>query len=139
MDNNDTTQPAWEDQPDPPFIDGPTAGPGSHTPGPWETDDTYLKFSDCDLHMQIWCCNPTIRIGFVESQNVGTAAAEANACLIAAAPELLAACRFVVRDVQTAGEDAELTADGYNRLCDAIAKATQTSPARLPSSTGESA
>jgi len=47
----------------------------------------------------------------------------ANAYLIAAAPELLEAALYVVDDTPTPGEDAELTVEGYNRLCAAIAKA----------------
>jgi hypothetical protein len=48
--------------------------------------------------------------------------AEANAQLIAAAPELLEALQFIVNDAEP-GEDAQLTTAGYNRACAAIRKA----------------
>lgn len=48
--------------------------------------------------------------------------AVANARLIIASPELLAALEFIVNDAEP-GEDARLTTEGYNRACAAIAKA----------------
>lgn len=47
---------------------------------------------------------------------------EKDAHIIAAAPDLLAAAEFVVSDTPVPGEDAELTPEGYNRLCAAIVK-----------------
>lgn len=42
---------------------------------------------------------------------------------ILAVNDLLAALEFIVNDVPAPGEDAELTAVGYNMACAAIAKA----------------
>lgn len=50
-----------------------------------------------------------------------------NALLIASAPDLLAALLFIVNCAEP-GEDAELTAEGYNMACEAITKATGDNP-----------
>lgn len=81
-----------------------------HTPGPWTVGDTpAIVYDDnaCEVAMATF----------------NQESFEANARLIAAAPELLAALEFIVNDAEP-GEDARLTANGYNRACAAIAKAT---------------
>jgi hypothetical protein len=54
---------------------------------------------------------------------VGVIEGFANARLIAAAPDLLAALSRIVNDSPEPGEDAVLTVEGYNQACAAIAKA----------------
>ncbi len=39
--------------------------------------------------------------------------------------ELLEALEYIVNDVPAPGEDARLTAEGYNKACEAIRKATE--------------
>lgn len=75
----------------------PTETKAKHTPGPWTAEDTtegntreIQRFHDCELGFQIWAKQ---RIAFTERQNVGADVEAANARLIAAAPELLAACK----------------------------------------------
>jgi hypothetical protein len=99
----------------------------SHTPGPWTLspcDDS----SDIAIHgyndgQHQW-------IGDVvcdsDSWHATDANRNANAMLIAAAPDMLAALRTIVNDSPEPGEDAVLTVDGYNQACAAIAKATGT-------------
>ena len=48
---------------------------------------------------------------------------EADARVLAAAPELLAALEKILNDCPEAGENAVLSVDGYNKACAAIAKA----------------
>lgn len=63
----------------------------SHTPGPWHVPDAPTLYDgDCLLTHQVWGDK---RICFIEGQNVGIATAAANASLIAAAPDLLAALK----------------------------------------------
>jgi len=47
-----------------------------------------------------------------------------NAALMTAAPELLEALQYIINDCPEPGEDAQLTAKGYNIACEAIRKAT---------------
>lgn len=75
----------------------------SHSPGPWKARDDYpLRFGGCILSHQIW---GEERIGFIESQNCGEGEANANAQLIAAAPNLLQACKLaeglIVKEIET--------------------------------------
>jgi len=87
------------------------------TKGPWHVndkirDELYVEYKGgfiCDMQ-----CSDT------EKQE---AEVRANARLIAAAPELLAALQFIVNCAEP-GEDAVLDVDGYNLACAAIAKAT---------------
>lgn len=48
-----------------------------------------------------------------------------KASLISAASDMLAALKRIVNDSPEPGEDAVLTAEGYNQACAAIAKATE--------------
>jgi hypothetical protein len=83
----------------------------THTPGPWYWQPT------AGNHDFLICPEgPGNTIAIVRDFD------EANARLIAAAPELLAAIQRIVNDNEP-GEDALLTAGGYNQACAAIAKA----------------
>ncbi len=92
----------------------------AHTPGPWQVwdvsslsvvcgpfPDQLMPFSKvvCSIHKDL-------------------TKHEANARLIAAAPELLAALQYIVSDTPESGADAELTTTGYNLACVAIARIT---------------
>ena len=65
----------------------------THTPGPWVEDaDTIIKFLGEDangIHVQAIC-----EISYPNDRDASTKEAEANAYLIAAAPELLEALEF---------------------------------------------
>lgn len=68
----------------------------SHTEGPWRIADTDpMLFGHVMLGYQIW--SPDTRVAFTERQNVGSAQDEANASLMAAAPELLEAAKLGLR------------------------------------------
>jgi hypothetical protein len=84
----------------------------THTRGPWrifDTGDFKLRTGDCILHPQIWTGSGA-RIAFCEEQNVGTETAIANARLIAAAPELLEACKEFVRVMEDQRTTASMPA-----------------------------
>jgi hypothetical protein len=59
-----------------------------HTPGPWKTADAYFSGDRCvrSVADDVWIAGH-----FAQAAAGGRAIAEANACLIAAAPELLEA------------------------------------------------
>lgn len=93
-----------------------------HTPGPWDrlANPPQLRFGDCRLTEQVWGSK---RVCFIESQNVGASTALANACLIAAAPELLEACKELrealaaaMRFIDDAGLDVNAWAADLDRL-----------------------
>ncbi|MDP9317267.1 MAG: hypothetical protein M3R24_41500 [Chloroflexota bacterium] len=73
-----------------------------HTPGPWEediTEDGLLRViapNAGDRHHETVC--------IIEDMETSTEQDHWNACLIAAAPELLAACEALVADVLSADE-----------------------------------
>lgn len=91
-----------------------------HTPGPWTA-----KFGpgagggyqgvDGPNGERIALCDEDTRMGVFTR--------EANARLVAAAPDLLAALLHIVNDTPTPGGDAVLTVKGYNMACAAIARA----------------
>jgi hypothetical protein len=91
----------------------------SHTPGPWTAslDDTpYFVYSAIDTDPDICDLLP-------RDADVYTEEDEANACLIAAAPELLDACWRVIRLLQQReGQDALIDAT-LHQVRAAIAKA----------------
>lgn len=86
----------------------------AHTPGPWWVDG---PGEGIEVHDTFGRTASVWGEGGKESE------AWANARLIAAAPELLAALKFIVNDCPEPGEAAQLTAHGYNLACSAIAKA----------------
>lgn len=86
------------------------------TPGPWVAS----PFTVRDRLNQIEVADCVTE----RNQTLPLDEREANARLIAAAPELLEALLFIVNDAEP-GEDAQLTVEGYNRACAAIAKARE--------------
>lgn len=100
------------------------------TPGPWKVtpNPPLLRTGDCELGQQIWGSS---RVAFTERQNVGASTELANARLIAAAPDLLEACKAInaawCEDALTANLD--LLPDpiaAIDALRDAIVKAEAT-------------
>ena len=89
----------------------------AHTPGPWVAK--IGRVGDAEGFWNIKVADKALIHGFVYDEPE----AEANARLMAAAPDLLDAAMFVVNDAKP-GENARLTTAGYNRLCAAIALAT---------------
>jgi hypothetical protein len=92
-----------------------------HTSGPWTVANGLQVWKDG--HNAV--TSPricTLRNASEPVDQIGTDEMEANAQLIAAAPELLEALQFIVNDAEP-GEDAQLTTAGYNRACAAIRKA----------------
>ena len=97
----------------------------THTPGPWEEDVDYYLGNGDRHHVRITA--PVLDgadIAQVWGENVE--ATEANARLIAAAPELLAACeRLKVWDESRGEEEgARLISEAASMARAAIAKAT---------------
>lgn len=89
-----------------------------HTQGPWILHNNIEVFGGTkESHFEV-------KISFNEwkPDYSNFEEAEANARLITAAPELLEALKYIVNCADP-GEDAELTVDGYNKACAAIAKA----------------
>lgn len=85
-----------------------------HTPGPWTaTDDGYIEHSGGWSVAKAYGANPTCA---------------ANAALIAAAPDLLAACELAASSLDTYAKTGAFTAGQpsawlLSTLCAAIAKA----------------
>ena len=82
----------------------------SHTPGPWKFEDEYVRDASGDIIADPYTM-PTADSGD---------AMEANAILIAAAPDLLAACKSLISTLEECG--VECLGMGLTRA--AIAKAT---------------
>jgi hypothetical protein len=85
-----------------------------HTQGDWYARDGQIYPTDTGKTLAL--------IPYYDKDNEEH---EANARLIANAPELLAALIYIVNCNSEIGEDAVLDAKGYNMACDAINKATQ--------------
>ena len=107
-----------------------------HTPGPWR-----VKKDQGEL--QVWRHEPNespiTRIAAVCRQPFPIDHGDhvANARLIAAAPDLLAACRLMldaVNDIHRTGDVVWVNAGttAWELLTDVIAKATGTNPANIP-------
>lgn len=101
-----------------------------HTPGPLYVSKTGMldDYPDGPLVLAVHAAGDNPRDVYetaliVCNGDLSEDEAWANGKLYASAPDLLAACKFVVNDCPEPGEDAQLTVDGYNRLCAAIAKA----------------
>jgi hypothetical protein len=87
------------------------------TPGPWEF--VYEPY-DKRIPIRPVCSLPAYPLGWVDSDDVDPEEAQANAALIAAAPELYEALE-AVRLCGNAG--AKLTREANRKVRDALAKA----------------
>lgn len=65
-----------------------------HTPGPWHCDHSGGRIAVWGLGDQ------RVYLGALSEKGQGRRVAEANAALIAAAPDLLAMCEEILRDYQ---------------------------------------
>jgi hypothetical protein len=88
-----------------------------HTPGPWET----LTFSNHELQTDFAMVKIGSRVHMVGYSDED----KANACLIAAAPDLLHACRKAVLVLAALSETCPPLIQEYEIVSAAIAKATQ--------------
>jgi hypothetical protein len=66
----------------------------THTPGPWQARKAFVYSSK--PHVQLAHCGANFTAGVDGTRSISDGEAEANARLIAAAPDLLAALRCVV-------------------------------------------
>lgn len=104
----------------------------SHTPGPWDRDCPLSEphlLDICQVNPPKEAGNPLV-IAIVQwdedhPEHPTLAEANANARLIAVAPELLAACEEVLRQAACAEEDqrAEITNAAIKQIANAVAKA----------------
>lgn len=85
-----------------------------HTPGPWRYVDGYF---DCD----VWAGNKKV----LSYERHPTDEDRANARLMAAAPELLEACRVAVMALAAAAERDPAFNRDYEAVSAAIASATE--------------
>lgn len=91
-----------------------------HTPGPWDIYPTFQNSADAifDWITPIWSRTDGVCVGSVSQAGArGSEEAVANARLVAAAPDLLAAC-------QLAASFGNLPKAAREMIRDAIAKAT---------------
>ena len=94
----------------------------SYTPGPWQASWEVDEWFVSD-HGKQWSCVATVSANELGRRRVEDDEAEANARLIAAAPELLEACRLALRH----HDKAEVN-DLRECLIAVIAKATEPLP-----------
>lgn len=90
-----------------------------HTPGPWTLNGRFIGTADCD-----WWHPGNEKVVAEILKYGGTRPHEANALLIAAAPELLEACKFVLKYHNMRldkSDDSELPF----QLADAVQKAIE--------------
>ena len=97
-----------------------------YTPAPWTIDDTQKYYpKSCIRHRGVIICHlPTL----ADSRGAARLEDEANARLIAAAPELLEACKQLVMQLEYVAED-DLERAAIQDGLTAIAKAEPTHPA----------
>ena len=96
-----------------------------HTPGPWAVDDSGIRIEAKSPDGSVMPLAAAKEYGF------GTRRAEANARLIAAAPELLGALEGVALGGMHTHPDGHLvvlTAESWDRVRAAIAKAREPAP-----------
>lgn len=93
-----------------------------HTHGPWKIISRHPGFVSFRGGL------PSLPIGDINIYSDFKEEGEANLALTLAAPDLLEALEFIVSDYPEPGEDAELTVNGYNKACKAIAKAKEVTP-----------
>jgi len=87
--------------------------PSGHTPGPWKRE-----------RLCIFCPNGSLIAEVHEDYFTHTAEDEANARLIASAPDMLQALRRAVLALAFAAESSPAMQDDYEAVSAAIAKAT---------------
>lgn len=93
-----------------------------HTEGDWESTEVALQdVKDAVFYHTDVICNDTTRVA--KSSGVGKEQALANARLIAAAPDLLAACELTCKECQVDSGPAPLPACKRCKTGIAIAKA----------------
>lgn len=98
-----------------------------HTPGPWEFNDPakftqgHGKFSET----AVYAPGNAFPWRMAEVQGPDQATEVANARLIAAAPELLAALRLAEEEIHHPGSAASLGLDVSEIVCAAIVKAVR--------------
>lgn len=100
-----------------------------HTPGPWSLDETHLSIASSDGLRSIASVAIPGEYGLSKVADIG--AAEANAYLIAAAPELLATVDWLRQTYHRAHHEGDLATCPKNTCqaaLDVIAKATGTKP-----------
>jgi hypothetical protein len=101
----------------------------SHTPGPWQQADG----DDMEIEAAVGAaiCTVLTAVDFPCVEDVDAAAVEreceANARLIAAAPELLSALETVMANNRT-GATGQIARDGWAKARAAISKATSRQP-----------
>lgn len=94
-----------------------------HTPGPWTLDGP-VGFADPDRGAMVYAPHgnghlvATIEYQYAESNR-------ANARLIAAAPDLLAVCKWILEPDDPIGSNAEFKHLATEKACAAIAKVEQ--------------
>jgi len=95
-----------------------------HTPGPW-TSNAFAREPDCEYFVAgpegQWLADVGGGEDYVDHSSMDTQ--RANARLIAAAPDLLAACEAVLDMVESEGRDTG-RGGAFSDMRDAIAKAT---------------
>lgn len=104
----------------------------AHTPGPWKHNglkEPYFGHNEHTLAAAVWTADGKhficgTRYNLTTPSAPDKETADANARLIAAAPDLLEALEYIVNDTPEEGGDAELTVVGYNKACAAIARTT---------------
>lgn len=100
-----------------------------HTPGPWVVWDGNVKVYAGPVDENTTCCISGYRCKIAEcddlyDENMTEEEAEANARLIAAAPELLEALEWIVNPDYAIGSNAEYKHAAVEVAKAAIAKAT---------------
>lgn len=93
----------------------PDGGAAMHTPGPWRVSDGAMRYIVADGHMGP-LCDIRSRLDYPGMDPIVADTLDANARLIAAAPDLLAAVVAADGAVKYAMAAANSEAD-YERLC----------------------
>lgn len=95
-----------------------------YTKGEWVTGKTKF-WEQCIYHKEsgYLVAKAINRKREAEAINENDEETLSNARIIAAAPDLLEALKFILNDCPIQGEDAVLSVNGYNKACNAIAKA----------------
>lgn len=98
----------------------------THTPGPWHWDSDPVKGDPLGrVRYRVVACGKTITQVYYSSFEGGATNAEADARLIAAAPELLASLQWALRFIEIyAAKSAGPATPEINKVKAAIAKAT---------------